>query len=64
MKTVVERVEDALREVGTLVIAFAPLDAAFAGGTDRVALLLLFAIYGILLFMGSLWLERRRTRDA
>ncbi len=63
MKNVAERVEDAMREVGTLVIAFAPLDAAFAEGAERAGLLLLFAIYGVLLFVGSLWLERRRSRD-
>ncbi len=63
MKTLAERIEDAMREVGTLVIAFAPLDAAFAGGPIRAALLLLFAIYGVLLLVGSLWLEGRRSRD-
>jgi hypothetical protein len=60
VKTVGERVEDAMREVGTLVMAFAPLDAAFADGDARVSRLLLFGAYGLLLFVGSLWLERRR----
>jgi len=32
VKTVQERVEDAMREVGTLLITFAPLDAALAEG--------------------------------
>ena len=61
MKTLAERVEDAMREVGTLVMAFAPLDAAFAEGDARVGRLLLFGAYGLLLFVGSLWLERRRV---
>src|SRR5206468_12255299 len=33
VKTVQERVEDAMREVGTLLITFAPLDAALAEGS-------------------------------
>jgi len=61
VKTVAERVEDAMREVGTLVMAFAPLDATFAEGDARVGRLLLFGAYGLLLFVGSLWLERRRV---
>ena len=62
MKTVQERLEDAMREVGTLLIAFAPLDAALAERPGRTGLLLLFMLYGVLLFIGSLLLERRRSR--
>ena len=63
VKTVQERVEDAMREVGTLLITFAPLDAALAeyGGVARK--FLFFLIVGVVLFAGSLWLERRRTHD-
>jgi hypothetical protein len=46
--------------VGTLVIAFAPLDAAFAQGANSSGRVLLFEIYGLVLFIASLWLERRR----
>ena len=63
MKTVQERVEDAMREVGTLMIAFAPLDAAVAG-SERTGRLLIFLIFGLVLFVGSLWIERRRNRVA
>ena len=63
MKTVQERVEDAMREVGTLLIAFAPLDAALAESrsVDRV-LLFFFLLLGVVLFVASLWLERRTSR--
>jgi hypothetical protein len=63
MKPVQERVEDAMREVGTLLIAFAPLDAAIAE-SRRVSRILLFffLVVGIVLFGASLWLERRRSR--
>ncbi len=62
-KTVRERVEDAMREVGTLLIAFAPLDAAFnAERSYIVALLLIFLSAGALLFTGAIALEWRRTR--
>ncbi|HEV2671763.1 MAG TPA: hypothetical protein VGU74_11760 [Gemmatimonadales bacterium] len=62
MKTVQERVEDAMREVGTLLITFAPLDAAFVESrSDAIVLLLFFWIVGVSLFAGSLWLERRRS---
>ena len=62
MKTVQERVEDAMREVGTLLIAFAPLDAALAERPGRTGLLLLFMAFGVLLFIGSLLIERRSSR--
>ena len=51
-----------MREVGTLLIAFAPLDAALAERPGKTGLLLLFMIVGVLLFMVSLLLERRRSR--
>ncbi len=57
------RLEDAIREVGTLLIAFAPLDAALAEGSGIAGKFLSFVIVGVTLFAGSLWLERRRTHD-
>ena len=53
-------VEDAMREVGTLLIAFAPLDAALAERPGKTGLLSLFMIVGVLLFIGSLLIERNR----
>ena len=63
VKTVQERVEDAMREVGTLLITFAPLDAALAERSGMARKFLFFLIVGVVLFAGSLWLERRRTHD-
>jgi hypothetical protein len=62
VKTVQERLEDAMREVGTLLIAFAPLDAALAERPGSTGLLLLFLAFGVLLFIGSLLIERRQSR--
>ncbi len=63
MKTAQERLEDAMREVGTLLITFAPLDAALTESHSlaRVLLLFSFLLIGVVLFAGSLWLERRRS---
>lgn len=56
-----ERVEEIAREVGTLLIAFTTLDAAFAAEPDRRSLVLLtFLPLGAILIVGSLWAERRR----
>jgi hypothetical protein len=63
VKTVQERVEDAMREVGTLLITFAPLDAALAEGSGVARAFLFFLVIGVALFAGSLWLERRRKYD-
>ena len=63
VKSAGERVEDAMREIGTLLIAFAPLDAALNERREHVAVfLLLFLGVGALLFIGALVLERRRSR--
>jgi len=62
VKTVQERLEDAMREVGTLLIAFAPLDAALAERPGSTSLLLLFMTFGVLLFIVSVLIERRRSR--
>jgi len=59
-----ERVEDAMREIGTLLIAFAPLDAALSPGPmPTAAFLLLFLGLGLTLFVGALLIEKGRTRD-
>jgi putative exporter of polyketide antibiotics len=57
-----ERIEDAVRESGTLIVALTPLDAAFAPNQEErwfLALILMGA--GVLLFGVALFLERRRT---
>ena len=56
-----ERLEEILREIGTLLVAFAPLDAAFAPDLQRaLRLMLLFLIAGIVFIYASLVAERRR----
>ncbi len=64
LKTIGERIEDAMREVGVLLIAFAPLDVALnhhqAGDLN---FLLLFLGLGAALFTGALLLEGRRGKD-
>ncbi|MFI5312179.1 MAG: hypothetical protein ACHQQ3_13145 [Gemmatimonadales bacterium] len=60
----IDRVEDAMREIGTLILAFTPLDAVFStegGGRGRP--FLLFLLWGLSFFLGALLLERRRTRE-
>ena len=59
-RTVEERIVEAMREVGVLLVAFAPLDAAFSGGPRALSWLLLFLSFGLLLFVGALVLERKR----
>ena len=62
VKSAAHRIEDAMREVGTLLIAFAPLDAALSERREHVAVfLLLFLGLGALLFIGAFVLERRRS---
>lgn len=56
-----ERLEEILREIGTLLVAFAPLDAAFAPDLQRaLRLMLLFLLAGIFFIHASLLAERRR----
>ena len=60
-KSVRERVEAAAREIGILLIAFAPLDAAAnAAQGQKLGALLYFIALGIGLFSGALLLERYR----
>ena len=60
-----KRIEDFGREVGTLLVAFAPLDAAL--GSDRPGqwrVMLLFVAAGLSFVGGSLITAHRRERDA
>ena len=58
-----ERVEKGMREVGVLLIAFAPLDAFMKSGEPTPwGTLVFFVVAGILLFWLALVLEWRRTR--
>jgi len=61
-QTVAERIEEAMREIGVLLIAFAPLDTAFAGGRPAVGWALLFFLAGLFLFGVALRMERSRSR--
>ena len=55
------RVEEAAREIGVLLIAFAPLDLAFSDARARYSAAVLFFTIGVLLFVTAIWLERRRS---
>ena len=60
----IDRVEDAMREIGTLVLAFAPLDAVFSPeGSGSLGSVLLFVLLGLSFFLLALLLERRRARE-
>jgi hypothetical protein len=64
LKTVWERVEDGQREVGVLLIAFAPLDIALnRHSPGNFNYLLLFLGLGVFLFIGALIQERRRCGE-
>ena len=56
------RIEEGMREVGILLIAFAPLDAVLAE-RPAVGVLLFFLLLGIALFTTALVLEWRREHD-
>jgi hypothetical protein len=58
-KTVRERVEDGMREVGTLLMTFAPLDAALAQ-PRALGGLLIFLLVGAFFFTLAVVLEARR----
>lgn len=58
-----ERLEEGMREVGVLLIAFAPLDAFMKPGEPTPwGILVFFVVAGILLFWLALVLEWRRTQ--
>ncbi len=62
VKTPKERIEDALREIGTLLMTFAPLDAALNRDANVLSLLIFFAI-GVIVFLIALRLERSRRES-
>lgn len=60
-RRVEERVLEGMREVGVLLVAFTPLDAAFSRDSlrDSIWALLVFGGFGVMLFAVSLVLEWR-----
>lgn len=59
-----ERLEDLLREIGTLLLAFAPLDVALSSERpNRWPILLLFLSLGMFFLAIALLAERRRPHD-
>ena len=62
-RPVFERIEDAMREIGVLILALTPLDATFTPELDyRRRSVLLLLIAGTSFFVGALLMEQRRTR--
>jgi hypothetical protein len=59
-QTVAARIVEAMREVGVLFVAFAPLDAALSGGPRAVRVAVAFFGIGLVPFGGAVVLERRR----
>jgi hypothetical protein len=57
-----ERIEDALREIGTLLMTFAPLDAA-VNPAESGGRLLIFFVIGLIVFLLALRLERSRCNE-
>jgi membrane protein implicated in regulation of membrane protease activity len=60
--TIRQRIEEAMREIGVLLIAFGPLDAAFSSEAPAPVWWLLFLFLGLALFVTALLTEWRRTR--
>ena len=58
--TVRERVQEALREIGVLLIALSPLDAVVASSRAALFPLLLLAIGGLILFIVAVSMEANR----
>lgn len=63
-KLTVERFQALPRELGTLLIAFAPLDAVLSESENRWYALLFFLGLGLTFFIASLIWERRRMHVA
>ena len=64
-KPVPERVEEALREIGVLLLTFAPLDTAVSVAQgQKVGSILFFAVVGLCFFSVALLMERHRTGGA
>ena len=60
--TVRERVEEAMREIGVLLVVLSPLDAIVSSTRTTLAVLLLLGVLGLILFVWAVVLERRRKR--
>ena len=59
-----ERLEEISREIGTLLLTFAPLDAVvWRDQRERESPLLLFLFAGALFILVALWSEQRRNRE-
>ena len=56
-----ERIEEAMREIGVLLMTFAPLDTAVSSDASRAELLIFFGS-GLILFVLALTLEGKRHR--
>ncbi len=61
-RTVSERIEEAMREIGVLFIVFSPLDAAFSTEPQTRGSWLPFLLIGLVLFVAAVLRERSRTR--
>ena len=58
-----ERIEEGVREIGVLLVALAPLDAALMIGSSEIRVRALkLAPLGLLLFSGAVFHEWRRHR--
>ena len=58
-----ERIEDLIREMGTLILALTPIDLVFSSDiAARLLSALLLSLLGILLFAVALVVEQRRNR--
>jgi hypothetical protein len=63
LRSALDRIEEALREIGVLIVALTPLDAAFTPeNRDLRQRALSFVLIGILFFVAALLMERRRFR--
>jgi len=59
---IAERIEEALREIAVLFIALAPLDVFLAEGTPQaVRNGLIFVGVGLMIFVVTLYVERKRS---
>jgi hypothetical protein len=55
------RIEEAVREIGVLLVALAPLDSVFSqDALAAMPILLLFVTVGVTLFLVAIWMERTR----
>ena len=59
-----ERIEDIAREIGTLLVAFAPLDAVLGDYRLQWKWMSLFFIFGLIFIAASLISEDKRHNDS